>query len=52
MLHSSGTCFDKSSDQESLKNVLGGNMVNMDKSPKQLCKYDKKWKRELESLKN
>ena len=48
---SSDNCFGKRSGQASIKDGLGGGLGNRDDAVKHYQKTEKKWKRELKSLK-
>ena len=52
MSHSSEKCFGKCSDQQSIKEVLGGALYNRADAIKHYKKYEHKWKKELKALKN
>ena len=52
MLHSSENCFDKRSDQQSIKDGLGGDLGNRADALKQYKNSEHKWKKELKSLNN
>ena len=49
--HTSENIFGHGSDQESIKEGLGGSLGNRNSAVKQFHKSEKKWKRELKSLK-
>ena len=51
-LHISETFFGRSSEQESIKEGLGGSLGNRNNAAKQYPKCKNKWKRDLKSLKN
>ena len=51
MPHSSKNCCGKISDQQSVKDGLGGDLGNRTDVIKNCKKYEHKWKRELKSLK-
>ena len=51
-LHSSEKQFGRRSDQESIKEVLGGSLGNRENNIKKFQKSEKKFNRKLKSLKN
>ena len=50
--HSSGDCFGKRSDQNSIKDGLEGSLGSRDDATKQYKNSEHKWKKELKALKN
>ena len=51
MSHISESCFVKSPDQHSIKEVLGGSLCNRADAVKHYKKYEHKWRKELKALK-
>ena len=51
-LRISENCFGKRSDQQSVKDGLGGDLYNMDDAVNNYKKSEQKWNRELIALGN